>query len=74
MAIRTGEQLLQPLRDGCQLFIDGDRAEDGDHRSCVSPQRRKASPSSATYSTARRSSTDIRSSFTIPRSLRGLQQ
>jgi 4-hydroxyphenylacetate 3-monooxygenase len=28
MAIRTGEQLLQSLRDGRQLFIDGDRVED----------------------------------------------
>ena len=28
MAIRTGEQLLQSLRDGRRLFIDGDRAED----------------------------------------------
>jgi aromatic ring hydroxylase len=27
MAIRTGEQLLQSLRDGRQLFIDGDRVE-----------------------------------------------
>ncbi len=28
MAIRTGEQLLQSLRDGRQLFIDGERIED----------------------------------------------
>ena len=28
MAIRTGEQLLQSLRDGRQLFIDGERVED----------------------------------------------
>jgi 4-hydroxyphenylacetate 3-monooxygenase len=28
MAIRTGEQLLQSLRDGRQMFIDGDRVED----------------------------------------------
>src|SRR5437660_7893429 len=28
MAIRTGEQLLQSLRDGRQLFIDGNRVED----------------------------------------------
>jgi aromatic ring hydroxylase len=28
MAIRTGEQLLQSLRDDRQLFIDGDRVKD----------------------------------------------
>ena len=28
MAIRRGEQLLRSLRDGRQLFIDGDRAKD----------------------------------------------
>jgi 4-hydroxyphenylacetate 3-monooxygenase len=28
MAIRTGEQLLQSLRDRRQLFIDGDRVDD----------------------------------------------
>src|ERR1700757_3641411 len=28
MAIRSGEQLLQYLRDGRQLFIDGERIED----------------------------------------------
>jgi 4-hydroxyphenylacetate 3-monooxygenase len=28
MAIRTGKQLLQSLRDGRQLFIDGERIED----------------------------------------------
>ena len=28
MAIRRGEQLLQSLRGGRQLFIDGDRVED----------------------------------------------
>ncbi|HEY1433288.1 MAG TPA: hypothetical protein VGF39_16905 [Stellaceae bacterium] len=28
MAIRTGEQLLQSLRAGRQLFIDGDRVKD----------------------------------------------
>ena len=33
MGVRTGEQLLQSLRDGRQLFIDGERIEDGDHRS-----------------------------------------
>jgi 4-hydroxyphenylacetate 3-monooxygenase len=28
MAIRAGEQLLQSLQDGRQLFIDGERVED----------------------------------------------
>jgi aromatic ring hydroxylase len=28
MAIRTGEQLLESLRDRRQLFINGDRVED----------------------------------------------
>jgi aromatic ring hydroxylase len=53
MAIPTGEQLLQSLRDGRLLFIDGDRVED------VTTDRRFAAAarrllSSTTCSTTRR--------------------
>ena len=61
MGIRTGEELLQSLRDGRQLFIDGERVGDVTTDRAL-PRRRVALPISTTCSTARRSSTDIPSS------------
>jgi hypothetical protein len=55
MGTRTGEELLEAMRDGRQLFIDGDRVEDVPPIRALA-QRRGASLSSTTCSTTRRSS------------------
>ena len=53
MAIRTGKELLESLRDGRQLFIDGERVADV-RPICALRRRRAALPSSTTCSTTRR--------------------
>ena len=55
MAIRTGAELLESLRDDRQMWIDGERVKDvTTDRRFAGP--RTAWPSSTTCSTTRRSS------------------
>ena len=53
MGIRTGEELVQSLRDDRQLFIDGERVGDVTTDPAF-PRRRIALPSFTRCSTTRR--------------------